>query len=223
MRESVWRGIQVEQKFYVLSDMIRKVFIIWLAAFAVSVSCKKDCINYLDYRVNNFNFSSNRNNLGLFTNDIRNNGDTIRSIRNQFYFEPEKEFLAIGFRFPSISFIGTAYAKESCAEVERSLSSFDPLKTEFSVDAPIDLSALGLIGVIPANTNLLAIQEVRDRFFIEIQNNDDLHNGLSTPITVDKDFLGYFNGQTRIFSLKLVTTTGNVLNSSATVVPDINA
>lgn len=222
MRELIWGGIQVEQKFYVISHMIRKVFIIWLAAFAVSLSCKKDCIKYLDYKVNNFNFSSNRNNLGLFTSDIRNNGDTIRSIRNQFYFEPVKEFIAAGFRFPSISIIGTAYAKESCAEAERSLTSFDPLKTEFSVDAAIDLNAFGLIGVLPANTNLLAIQEVRDRFLIQIQNNEDIHNGLATPVSVDKDFLRYFNGQTRTFTLKLVSTTGNVLSSSATVVPDIN-
>lgn len=203
--------------------MIRKVLTIWLAAFAISVSCKKDCINYLDYRVNNFNFGSNRNNLGLFTTDIRNSGDTIRSIRNQFYFEPVKDFLAAGPKLPSISFIFTAHASEDCAEVERSLTSFDPLKTEFSVDAAIDLSALGLMGVIPANTNLLTIQEVRDRFFFEIQNNADLHNGLPTPVTVNKDILRYFNGQARTFSLKLVTPTGNVLINSATVVPDINA
>jgi hypothetical protein len=203
--------------------MIRKVFIIWLAALAISVSCKKDCIKYLDYKVNNFNFSSNSNNLGLFTTDIRNSGDTIRSIRNQFYFEPVKDFLAMGLSLPAISFMNTAYAKESCAEVERSLTSFDPLKTEFSVDAAIDLSAFGLIGVIPANTNLLSIQEVRDRFLAEIQNNDDLHNGQATPVTVDKDFLKYFNGQARIFSLKLVSTTGNVLTNSASVVADINA
>lgn len=204
--------------------MIKKALFIWGAVLVLSVACKKDCITYFDYTVNSFRFSSNSGNAGLFTTEIQNSGDTIKSVRNQFYFNPDKDFAALLFpNAGSYSIFSTAYAKDDCAEIERSLTSFDPLKTVFSVDAPIDLSAFGLVGVIPADANLLSFQEFRDQYLFDIQNNADLHFGISTPVNVNKEFLKYFNGQTRSFKLQLTTPTGNVITNTATVVLDINA
>jgi hypothetical protein len=204
--------------------MIKKVLFIWVAVLAISVACKKDCVTYFDYTVNSFRFSPNSENAGLFSSETQNSGDTIRSVRNQFYFNPDKEFAALQVPvLESFCIFNSAYAKDDCAEIERSLTSFDPLKTVFSVDAPIDLSAFGLVGVIPADANLLSFQEFRDLYLFDIQNNAEMHNGLGSPVNVSKDFLKYFNGQTRTFKLQLTTPTGNILSNTATVVLDINA
>lgn len=204
--------------------MIKKALFIWVAVLALSVACKKDCITYFDYTINSFRFLSNSGNLGLFSSETQNSEDTIRSVRNQFFFNPDKEFASLQLPvLESFSIFSSAYAKDDCAEIERSLTKFDPLKTVFSVDAPIDLSAFGLVGVIPADANLLSFQEFRDLYLFDIQNNAELHNGNSTPVNVNKDFLKYFNGQTRSFKLQLTTPTGNVLTNTANVVLDINA
>jgi len=202
--------------------MIRKVALLWLCAVVLAVACKKDCIDFQDYVVKRFELQGNSGNLGLFTSDIRNSGDTIRSIRNQFVFFPEKDFIVSNFSLPAIDFMSSAYAKD-CAQIERSISNFDPLKTTFSVDASLDLTAFGLSGTLPAGTNLLGIQEVRDLFFSSIQNNAELHFGLQTPITVNPAFLRYFNGQRRAFTLTISSTTGDLLSSTAEVYLDIPA
>lgn len=202
--------------------MIRKVALLWLSVIVLAVACKKDCVEYQDYAVKRFELKGNAGNLGLFTTDVRNSGDTIRSARNQFAFFPDKDFLVSNFRLPSIDFLPTAHAKD-CAQVERSISNFDPLKTTFSIDVAVDLSAFGLSGVLPAGTNLLGIQEVRDLFFSSIQNNAELHFGLQTPITVSPVFLRLFNGQQRTFTLTLSSTTGDFLSSTASVYLDLPA
>jgi hypothetical protein len=208
--------------FYVLCSMIRKVVFLWLSLFVLAIACKKDCIEYQDYVVKRFELRGNFGNFGLFSTDVRNSGDTIRSARNQFVFFPEQDFLVSNFRFPGIDIMPSAYAKD-CAQIERSISNFDPLKTTFSVDASLDLTAFGLSGVLPAGTNLLGIQEVRDLLFSSIQNNTELHFGLQTPISVNPAFLRYFNGQQRSFTLTLSSTTGDLLSSSATVYLDVPA
>jgi hypothetical protein len=208
--------------FYVLCSMIKKVALLWLSVFALAVACKKDCIVYQDYVVTDFDLQGNFGNLGLFTTDVRNSGDTIRSVRNQFVFSPEQDFLVSNFRLPGIDILPSAYAKE-CVQIKRSLTNFDPLKTTFSVDASLDLTAFGLSGVLPAGTNLLGIQEVRDLLLSSIQNNAELHFGLQTPVTVNPAFLRYFNGQQRSFTLTISLTTGDFLSSSATVYLDVPA
>jgi hypothetical protein len=196
--------------------MIRKAVGLWVLSLMLAVACKKDCIEYRDYLVTSFSIQSNSNNLGLFSTDVRNSADTIRSVRNQFLFVPERDFFATGFSFPSFDLMSTAYARD-CAIIERSASTFDPLKTTFSVDVELDLTVFGLSGLIPAGGNLLANQALRDAFLSSIQNNAELHNGLQAPFTVSPNFLRVFNGQRRTFTLSITSSTGDVVSASTQV------
>lgn len=165
--------------------------------------------------------TGNSQNRGLFQSDIRNSGDTIRSIRNQFLFIPIKDFVVMQRLIPSVGLMQEAYARD-CVQLERSVTVFDPLRTVFSVDADVNLNDFGLAGVIPAGQNLLSNQELRDRFLSQIQNNSDIHSGLDGPITVSPQFLAYFKGQRRIFTIVMTSTTGDVLSASANVWVDVN-
>lgn len=202
--------------------MFKKVTYIVLFSLVLGVACKKDCINYRNFKVTNIDFKGNSTNIGLFNNEVKNSGDTIRSLRNQFYLNPIRDFNAQLFQLPTFDLIPSAYAAKDCAEIDRSVTSFDPIKTSFSIDTDINLADFGLLGIAAAGTNLLSIQELRDQFLSSIQNNLDIHGGLNAPVTIDPAFLKYFNGQTRTFTLKLTSTTGDIRTSSATVFLDVN-
>ncbi|MCO5230730.1 MAG: hypothetical protein M9958_06205 [Chitinophagales bacterium] len=205
--------------------MIKKISILFSMMLVLSIACKKEsiCDSKGNYLVHQFSFKINSNNRGLFKGEGHNTETTIGSTRNQFVFVPEKSFIAsnnkrtIGFDlFPS------AYARD-CIVVETSLTSFDASRTSLSIDRDLDLSIYGLEGFVLKGQNLLDNTELKRTLLKDITSNVDMHAGIEIPVSVSIDFLRPLNGEKINFTLKLVSTTGDKMESSVDVVVDVNA
>ncbi|MCZ2393925.1 MAG: hypothetical protein LC105_08725 [Chitinophagales bacterium] len=203
--------------------MIKKNSILFSMMLVVAIACRKEsiCANQGNYVVHQFSFQINSVNRGLFKEEGRNTATTIGSIRNQFLFIPEKSFMAssvnrtIGFDiFPS------AYARD-CIEVERSLTSFDASKTTLTIDRDLDLSIFGLSGVILKGQNLLDNSELKSKYLKDITSNIDMHAGIEIPVSLSIDFLRILDGEKINFTLGLVSTTGDKMESSVEAVIDV--
>lgn len=201
--------------------MWKKQLFILISFLSIAVACQKDCVKYNRLEVTEFSFLPNSSNEGLFTTDIRNSSDTIRSIRNQFLVTfSYKPFVQLNTSSP---FIQSAFAKD-CPTLDFPVTSFDPLLTIFSVDKDIDPSFWGIgLDIIPAGTNLLSIAEIRTQLLPNIRNNNTIHVALNTPVSVSKEFLSYFKGQRVEFTLVFSTPTEDLFTGKASAFIDVNA
>lgn len=204
--------------------MMKNILILFVAITTLTIACRKDsiCTDKGNYNVTDFDLQINSTNRGLFKNEGTNTETTIGSTRNQFMFIPTKSYLAVNSKTSTgFELFSTAYA-DDCIVSDISLTSFNPAKTELTIDRDIDLSIFGLeSNIIPAGYNLLAVQSLRAELLKDIPSNVDLHAGIEIPISVSKDFLIPFNTQTLKFTLKLITTTGDEMKSTVDVVVDV--
>ena len=131
-------------------------------------SCNNPCLNEVFLETLEMDYSVNSSNLGILTGEPRNSGDTIRSLTNQLYNNPE--FRRFGdARIPKPSFfITTAYASDDCPTREEYVSLMDLSKTTFRIDKDYDAAALGL-GTINADTDLLSISEIRNAYLSDFK------------------------------------------------------
>jgi hypothetical protein len=201
--------------------MLKKLLFIFATFIFLAVACQKDCVKFKQLEVTEFTFLPNSSNEGLFTTDIRNNGDTIRSVRNQFLIN--FSYQPYAYYKPASSWIQSAYAKD-CPTLDFPVTNFDPLLTTFSVDKDIDPSFWGIgLDVIPAGTNLLAITEIRTRFLLDIRNNNTIHVAISAPVTLKNEFLSIFKGQRVGFTFSFSTKTEEVFTANTEAFIDVNA
>ena len=201
--------------------MLKKQIIILVSFLTIAVACQKDCVRFNQIEVTEFSFLPNSTNEGLFTTDVRNSGDTIRSVRNQFLIT--FTYQPFAYLNPTGSFIQTAFAKD-CPTLDFPVTNFDPLLTTFSVDKDIDPSFWGIeLGIIPAGTNLMEITELRTRFLSAIRNNNTIHAAINAPVTVNKEFLSIFEGQNVGFTFTFSTETEEVFTANTVAFINVNA
>lgn len=201
--------------------MLRKVAILFSAFFVLVVACQKDCTTFRNLETTEYTLKVNGENKGLFPDEGVNAGDTIRSVRNQFYATFLYKDVAQQNR--KSLFIQEAYAKD-CPVLNKPITLFQATSTKFSVNVDVDLSFWGLEGgIIPAGTDLFTIDPLRTRYLQVLRDNYLLQGSNSTPITLSVDFLKYFNKKSVAFTLVLITPTGKEFSSTANAFVDINA
>ena len=177
-------------------------------------SCQEPCINEVFLETLEMNFEVNSENLGILSGAVRNSGDTIKSVTNQFYNNPD--FRRTGqLKLPKVpSFISTAYAAGDCPEKIEYVSRMDLDETKFSINVDYDGTALG-IGVIPADSNLLAIPELRNGYLAEFDTNIFIAAGAKGPLTIQPEFFGPINNQPVIFSFYFEEKNGTAFFDEA--------
>lgn len=202
--------------------MFKKITFLTAVLFAISLACKKEEVCYNYYKINSFELSINTTNLGIFPDQGANTDSTIGSIRNQLMVTYDKNYVAHTpvIKSNGFDFIPTAYAAR-CVNVDVSETSFDPIRTELTINRIINLEHFGSSGVILEGGNLLENEYLRNEFLSEIVENGALHGGMDMPITISEKFLKHFNGEKVTFGLKLYTETGLSMTDNVTVIVDL--
>jgi hypothetical protein len=203
--------------------MIKKLAIITCIAIFLNIACQKDCTNYNYYKIPKIDISVNSNNVGIFTTAIRNSGDTIRSISNQFLFTPTKEFFSQSKKGVDFQLFPTAYAAD-CPNIEESSTSFSPTIAKFWMNVPFPAATYGIAPFtdIPAYTNLLTFNEIKNAYFAPFLENKLLFSGYDTPFTINTPFFKHFRSQKIKFFVELSTTEGLTRTDSVEAFIDVN-
>jgi len=183
-------------------------------------SCQQGCVNNILLETTRMDIRVNSDNLGIILTEEQNSVDTIRNPFKPFYNYPE--FRRFGYKFkPSTpGFITSAFAADDCPEQKEYISRMDPEKTRFSINVTYDASSFGL-GLLPADTNLLDIEELVDPYLSGIIDNAFLNAGAPTPLTILKDFFEPINAEWITFHFYFEELDGTGFEDSVTAYVDM--
>lgn len=199
--------------------MKKILFIFSIAATLTFVgaiySCSEPCIDEVFLETLDMDFEVNSENLGILTGATRNSGDTIKSLTNQFYNTPD--FRRTGqLKLPKMpSLVTSAYAAGDCPEKVEYTSRMDLEETRFSINIDYDGTSLG-VGIIPADSNLLSVPEIKNSYLLDFDNNVLLAAGANGPLTIQPGFFGPINNQTVTFSFYFEEKDGTEFYDDAT-------
>ena len=199
--------------------MFKKLAIIFLSVWVLSIACQKEEICHDNFIVTGFSIKVNDENIGILKDQGHNLPGIINTTRNQLMFVPEQDFnIAQNRTFPNFNFdiIPNAYASR-CVSVETSLTQFDPAKTSFSLDIDLPLAWYDISeDTIYAGGNLLENQKLRDGLLAAIVRNEEIHSGFKFPISFTPEFLIPMNGREIGFTLKMTNESGTQMQASTT-------
>jgi hypothetical protein len=170
-------------------------------------SCQDVCVNEVFLETLEMNLEVNSENLGIFSGEVKNNGDTIKSEKNQFYNSPEFRRFGSLQPAPNNFFVTSAYAAECPDRIEYT-SRMDLTKTRFSLNVDYDGSALG-VGIIPADSNLLTVPAIKNAYLQEFSTSLFLAAGADGPLTIEPEFFGPINNQWVTFSFYFEELNGD--------------
>ena len=176
-------------------------------------SCQQGCVNTILLETTDIDVRVNSENLGIVNSAPQNTEDTIKSLTNQFYDYPTFRQFGHILRPSAPGLITSAYANDGCPEQQEYISRFDVSKTMFSVNKTYDATHLG-IGILPADTNLLSVDPIKDNYLSAFTTNSFFNAGAPAPLSLDPDFFTPLNDQHVVFRFKFEEEDGTIFTDS---------